>query len=235
MTPERGSWALSDDSLFREVDEDVRREQMEKLWKRYGNLFVAACIGVVAGVAGIKGYQYWDKQRSESAGTAYVAAMQQATDGKIEDAAKAFEAVEQTGHGGYAVLARMQQAGLLAEQGKREEAVKAFDAIVADSSTDAALKDLARVRAAYLLASDASPEDLKKRLAGLDVPGSAWRASAREILALAEYRAGNLSAADKLLSSLLSDPATPAGMRQRAQRFSALLKPRLDGGDAASQ
>ena len=134
-----------------------------------------------------------------------------------------------------ALLARMQQAGLLAEKGQRETAVKAFDAIAADSSADGALQDLARVRAAYLLASDASPADLKKRLAGLDVAGSAWRASAREILALAEYRAGNLSEADKLLASLLTDPETPAGMRQRAQRFSALLKPQLGDGATASQ
>ena len=65
-------------------------------------------------------------------------------------------------------------------------------------------------------------------LAGLDVEGSAWRASAQEIIALAEYRAGNLDEADRLIRGLIADTQTPAGLRQRAQLFAAILKPQVD-------
>ena len=95
-------------------------------------------------------------------------------------------------------------------------------------SVDGPLRNMARIRAAYLLSDKTSVEVLKKRLAGLDVPGSAWRGSANEIIALAEYRAGNLAEADKLITVLLADPETPAGLRQRAQLFAALLRPQLD-------
>ena len=219
---------MSDESLFREVDEEVRREQFEKLWSRYGNLVIAACVGVVLGVAGIKGWQYWQQQASEKAGAAYVAAMQLAVDGKTGEAATAYSELATGGHSGFALLAKLQQAGLMAEQKRYDDAVKAYDGIAADTSADGALRDLARVRAAYLLAGKASPDDLKSRLAGLDVQGSAWRSSAHEIIALAQFRAGNLKEADRLVTQLIVDPETPAGLRQRARLFSAMLKPQLD-------
>lgn len=219
---------MSDESLFREVDEEVRRDEIEKLWKRYGNLVIAACVGVVLGVSGIKGWQYWQKQASEKAGAAYIQATELASDGKKDEAAGEYAKIASGSHTGYAQLSQLQQAGLLADKGDTEAAVKMYDAIYADTSVDGSLRDLSRVRAAYLLADSASVDELKSRLAGLDVDGSAWRASAHEILALAEYRAGNLEAADKLVTGLIADPNTPVGLRQRAQLFAAILKPQLD-------
>ncbi len=220
---------MSDDSLFREVDEDVRREEIEKLWKRYGNLVIAACLGVVLGVAGIKGWQYWQKQTSETAGAAYVQATKLATEGKTDEASEVYAEIAEGSHTGYGQLARMQRAGILAGKGQTQDAVKAYDALAADTSIEASLRDLAKMRAAYLLADTASVDDLKSRLAGLDVEGSAWRPSTQEIFALAQYHSGNLSEADKLLKALISDPNTPAGLRQRAQLFAAILKPQLTG------
>lgn len=219
---------MSDESLFREVDDEVRRDEMEKLWKRYGNLVIAACVGVVLGVSGIKGWQYWQKQASETAGAAYIQATKLATDGKKDDAAGEYAKIADGSHAGYAQLSRLQQAGILADKGDTDAAVKMYDSIYADTSVDDSLRDLSRVRAAYLLADSASVDDLKKRLAGLDVDGSAWRSSAQEIFALAEYRSGDLAAADKLVKALIADPKTPAGLRQRAQLFAAILKPQLD-------
>ncbi len=218
---------MSDESLFREVDEEVRREQMEKLWKRYGNLVVAVALGVIAGVAGYKGWQYYTQQQAEKAGAAYVQAMSVADTGTPEDVTKAFEAIAAGSHGGYARLARLQVAGALAGEGKTDEAVRAYDAIAADGSFDESMRDLARVRAGYLLADTAPVDDLRKRLAGLDVDGSPWRASAREIIATAYYRHANYLEADKLVAQLRADPETPAGVRQRAQLLASLLQPLL--------
>ena len=65
---------MSDESLFREVDEEVRKEQIAKIWKRYGNVFVGLSIGIVVAVAGLKGWQYWQRVQAEKAGSAYFAA-----------------------------------------------------------------------------------------------------------------------------------------------------------------
>ncbi len=221
---------MSDESLFREVDEEVRRDQMEKLWKRYGNLVVAVAAGIIFGVAGYKGWQYYTLQQAQKAGSAYIQAMDVAGTGTPQDVTAAFKGVEQSAHGGFAMLSRLQVAGALAGEGKTDEAVKAYDAIAGDSSVDDTMRELARVKAAYLLVDKASSDDLRSRLAGLDVEGSAWRGSAREIIALAYYREARYKDADKLVSEIIADAQTPAGVRQRAQLLASTLQPLLGPG-----
>ena len=46
--------------IFQEVDEEVRREQLKKLWDRYGLLVVILAILIVAGVGAWRFYQYWE-------------------------------------------------------------------------------------------------------------------------------------------------------------------------------
>lgn len=215
---------MSDESLFREVDEEVRQEQYKKLWDRYGNHIIALCFVVVAGVAGFKGWQYWQVKQSEAAGQAYFDALKTATGGKVDEAVQQLGAI---GHGGYKMLAALRTAGLLAEQGKTAEAVKAFEAVAADGSADPALRDLASIRAVYLLADTMAPEDLQKRLAAFDVDGGQWRNEMREIVGIAAWRTKNYGLADKVMNEIVADPAAAPGIRQRAQVMIDLLTPLL--------
>ena len=94
---------MSDESLFREVDEEVRQEQFQKLWKRYGNAIIALCFVVVAAVAAFKGWQYWQARQAEAAADAFFTAGTLATDGKPEDALKQYLSIS---HAGFGTLAR---------------------------------------------------------------------------------------------------------------------------------
>jgi hypothetical protein len=206
---------MSDDSLFREVDEEVRRDQIASIWKRFGNVIVAVCLLVVVGVGGYKGWQYWQAKQAEEAGMKWFDAMRLAEDGKEAEAEAAM------------VLAELARAAQLGQQGKAAEAVAIYDTVAADAGADAALRELARVRAAYLLIDTASVDDLVKRLEGLSAGESAWRHASREILALANFRAGDYKKAADFAAQILADPATPAGLRARTQLVSAHLEPLL--------
>jgi len=96
-----------------------------------------------------------------------------------------------------------------------------------DSAVDQPLRDLARVRAAYLLVDSDSVADLASRLSGLDGNNSSWRHAVREILALAHARAADFKAADEQLKLILADPATPAALRARTVLVSAQIQPLL--------
>lgn len=218
---------MSDDSLFREVDEEVRREKIVSIWTRFGNLILAVCFLVIAGVGGYKGWQYWQAKQAEEAGMRWYGAVRLAEQGKDAEADKAFGDIAATGHKGYAVLARLSQAAQLAQQGKRDEAVALYDQVAADGAADPALRELARVRAAYVLVDTASVEDLTRRLEGMSDAKSSWRHASREILALASFREGQYKRAAELATEILADPATPAGMRARTQLVSAHLEPLL--------
>jgi hypothetical protein len=127
----------------------------------------------------------------------------------------------------------LQLAGILAEGGEVEDAVAAYDAVADDGSAAREFRDLARVRAGYLLAESASPDDLQERLATLERADSPWRNAVREIVASAHYRTGNLMEADRLMNEILADPEAPQSMRQRAQMMVQLLEPELADKAAA--
>jgi len=218
---------LSDESLFREVDEDVRREQLAKLWERFGNLVIAVSLMVIVGVAGFKGWQYWQRVQNEAAATRYFEALSLRGQGKAADAEAILKEVGAGRHGGFAGLARLQEAANLAEQGKAEDAVKAYDAIAADASVAAEFRDLARVRAGYLVAGTATPEELKARLQPLDRPDGPWINAVREIEGMAAYRAGDYMLADRLMNEIIADPGAPQAARQRAQIMVQLMAPLL--------
>ena len=213
---------MSDESLFREVDEEVRQEQFKKLWARYGKAVIGLAVLVILGVAGMEGWKYWQLKQSEAAGDKFFAAAQLATDGKVADAVKDFEAIDTTG---FAHLGRLRAAAQLATEGKAEDAVKLYDALAADTKVDATLRDLSRIRAAAVLADTASFTDIEARLKDFTGADSPWRHIAREIMASVQFRAKDYKGADQQVQAILADPAAPGPLRQRAETMAQLLAP----------
>lgn len=214
---------MTDDHLIREVEEEIRREQLKKLWDRYGIIVIAVAVLVVAGTAGYRGWEVWQDRRSAAAGDTFMAAIDAANDDRLEEAGSLLDEVEAAGVGTYDVLARMREAGLDAEAGDIEAAVAGYEAVAADGSADRALRDVATLRAAYLLVDTASYDDIRGRVESYTAPDNAWRHFAREILGLAAYRDGNLGTARDWFQALSGDPQVPANARARAEVMLALL------------
>lgn len=217
---------MSDDLLFREVDEEVRREELEGLWKKYGTYIIAACIGVIAAVSGMKGWQYWQKHQAEAGGDAYFAAVKLQQAGKTEEATKAFAALKKN-HAAYGVFADFKAAAALAKKGEKAKAAAAYDAIAKADATPKELKTLATVKAGYLLADTAKMDEMKARVGALDDPKNPWRNAARELLAIVAYRTGDNILADRKLNEILADPTATQGARQKARVFLQILLPLL--------
>lgn len=208
--------------IFHEVDEEVRREQLKRLWQRYGNLLIAACILVVAAIGAWRGYDYWRAKKAGETGMAFERAVTLAEAGQHKKAEAAFAKIAADGAAGYRVLARLRAAAELA-QTDRTAAVAAYDALAADKGAGAVIRDLAGVRAGLLLVDTDSYADMRKRLEPLTASGRTFRFTARELLALSAWKSGDMSATQKWTDMLMSDPATPAGTRSRAQILSELI------------
>lgn len=215
---------MSDESLFREVDEEVRQEQYKKIWKQYGNYFTAMAVAVVFLVAGFKGWQYWELSQSEKAARVFADGVQKLTEGKTADADAAFAAIE---HKGYAKLANLRRAAALGNQGKADEAVAAYDALANDQGAEQSIRDLARLRAGYLLVDKLAPAELISRLGSFDNEQSPWRGLAREIFALSAYRTGDYAMADRYLNAIIADQGVALELRQRAQTLLEVITPLL--------
>jgi hypothetical protein len=215
---------VSDESLFREVDEEVRQEQYKKIWKQYGNYFTAMAVLVVLVVAGFKGWQYWQTSQSEQAARVFADAVKKLEEGKTADAEAAFAAIR---HEGYARLADLRRAAALGSQGKADEAVAAYDALANDQNAPQSIRDLARLRAGYILVDKLAPAELISRLGSFDNEQSPWRGPAREIFALSAYRTGDYTMADRYLNAIIADQGVALELRQRAQTLLEVVTPLL--------
>lgn len=211
------------DSFMREVGEDVRREQLARIWERYGVLIVA---GFVALLAGLLGYQWWKSNTlagQERAGAEYAAAARLAADGKSDEAVKALDKIAKAGAAGYQALAQLRLAGEHAKAGRVAEALAAYEGLSKGTSGDPLLRDFATLQAAMLRLDQADWTEMKNRLTPLLDEKGAWRAPAREVLGLAAYKAGNFEEATKLFEQILGDKATTQGLSRRAQEMLAVL------------
>jgi hypothetical protein len=220
--------------IFREVDEDLRREQFKKIWDRVGIYVIGLAVLIVAVTAGVRGWQYWQERQAQASGDRFVAAVELATSGKSEEAQAAFAEIVKDGSGGYPTLSRFRMAGAKAEAGDAAGAAADLDAIAADGSAPQLIRDFARIRAALLLADTATLDELKTRIGSLADPLNVWRSSAREILGLAAWRTGDLSTAQTYFDEIAKDNEASQGVKGRAQVMIGLIRAKL-GTPAAAE
>lgn len=207
--------------IFNEVDEEVRREKLQKLWDRHQGLIIGGVILLLAAVGGWKGYNWYQAKEAAEAGGAFQTAMQLGADAKYAEAEAAFAKVADMKAAGYRDLARLQAAAALAQRDPKA-AVDAYDAIAGDSRIGETMRDVAAVRGGFLLVDSASYEDMRRRLepaTGLTRP---FRNSARELLALSALRTNDKATARKWFSQIISDLSAPPALRQRVEMLIAL-------------
>ena len=208
--------------IFREVDEELRRDNAAALWNKYGPYVIGTAIGIVVLTAAIVLYQSWQTSQAEQASADYTA-LQESLEGKsgleIAEAYGDFEAATP----GYTLLAGFQQAAALAEAGQVTEAIMVYERLAANSSLDDTMRQLAIIKGAILSFKSASDADLNARLRPLIAPGAPWRNLARELLGLSAYRAGEFETASTLFNEIKNDSGTAPGIRDRAHIMLALL------------
>ncbi len=221
--------------IFKEVDEDLRRDQMRKLWDRFGPYVIGLAILIVVATAGYRGWVYWQEKQAQATGDRFLAALDLANQGKHEEAITALKAIEANGSGSYPVLAGLRVASEMAVTGKTEDAIAEYDAIAARKGTSDAIKALARLRAAALLVDTAPLADLEKRLNDLAATGNVWRHNARELLGLDAWRVGDYEAARKYFDEINNDQESPADLRQRAQVMLSLITARIGAPPAPAK
>jgi hypothetical protein len=208
---------LSD--IFREVEEDVRRERFEKLWKAYGNYAIAALVLLFAGIAGWQVWERHDAQERAKVSDAFMAA-QRITNPQAQ--ASAMLDLARTAPKGYASVARLAEAGAMFASGQQGNAIALYKEIAANDNGP--VGSVARLRAAWGLAETASRKDLADLLAPLNQTGNAWRENAQEILAYADYRAMDTKSALAKYTALSVNAEAPDALRARAKAMAAFLK-----------
>lgn len=204
------------DSFIQEVDEGLRQDRMLAIAKKYGPIFIGV---FVVFIAVLGGWQVWRNQRIETAraqGAEYAAAQEMVQAGNLDQAKEEFARLSGEGPQTYRVMARMERAAILAEQGDLENALAEFDA-AAEAAQDPVMRETAQLRAAYIAADTQDFDALQVRLQPLLNSESRLSYLARELLAVEAWEAGDNELARSTLQDLTLAFEAPDSMRQRAQ------------------
>ncbi len=208
--------------IFREVDEEVRRDRALEFWTKYQNYLIGLAVLIIIATTGWRAWDSWKIRKAEALGSRFQTALNLEREGKAEEANSALKDMFEPSESGYAILARFKVAGTLGEK-DAEAGAKAFDALAADPKVDPVLQDVARLRSAMLKLNGPDAAETRRRLEGMAAAGQPFRHTARELLAVSALEAEDYDAAGKWLDMLVVDQQTPAGLRQRAEALLGLV------------
>jgi len=209
--------------IFREIDEELRRENLAKLWSRYGRYIIAAVIVILLAAGGYVAWRDHQTGERRAQATRYNSALSALRTGKQEEAGKLFDLLSKQG-GGYGLLASFEQAEMAAKGGDRKGAIAIYDRIAGSSGADPAFRDLATVLSVMHGLPEGDPKQAVERLQPLTAAGNPWRVSALDLTAAAKLKAGDRAGALAVYKQLADDLTAPNGLRARAAELAAALK-----------
>ena len=215
--------ANQDDSLIREVNEELQRERLAKLWQQYNGVILGVAAAIIIGVGGFKFYEQRRQAAAEAAGARYAMAVRDlALPAKAADAEKTLEALAKDGSG-FATLARFRKAAADATAGRPAEAIAAYESLGREKSLDPALANFAKLQTAMLKLDTSDWTEMQNRLNALTAESNVWRHNARELLGLAAIKANRPDLAREQFEKLIVDTATPPSIAERTRVMMGIL------------
>jgi hypothetical protein len=221
---------VDNETFYREVDEELRRDQLAGQWKRYGKLIVA---GVVLFLAAIGGAIWWQNQRTLKAGErgeSLTSAFEDIAAGNKKAADPKLDALIKDGPAGYKAAALLTRADLAAESSDMKGAVANFRAVADNQDFPKPYRDLALVRVTAVEFDRLPPQAVLDRLKPLATPDNAFFGSAGEMVAIAYLKLNRPAEAGRLYAAMAKDKKVPDSIRSRSQQMASSL-----GFDAIQQ
>ena len=204
------------DSFIDEVTEEVRRDRLFAMFRKYGWIGVVLVALIVGGAA----WNEWQKARAIARAQAFGDAMLDAMDlGAPEDRAAAVAAVPVDGS--QATV----QALMLASDPAADKAgaLAALDKLIADASQPQLYRDLAVVRRVMVAGADSPLADRRAALDSIAAPGRAFRTLAHEQLAYLLIEEGKKDEAIAAFAALMQDQEAPISLKRRAGQMITAL------------
>jgi hypothetical protein len=211
------------ESFYREVDEELRRDQMKSYWERYGKLVIA---GVVLILAAIGGFIWWQNQQVVKAGERgeqLIQAFDDISARRKSAAIGKLDALAKSGSDGHRAAALMTKADLAIEDRDLKGATALFKQIADDSGLAQPYRDAALVRMTALELDTLPPQAVVDRLKGLAVAGNPWFGSAGEMVALSYLKMNKPQQAGALFAAMAKDKKLPDTLRSRATQMAGSL------------
>ena len=211
-------------AFFREVEEDLQKEQLKKVWDKYGTLIVIVVVAALSFAAGFEGFKAWREELRQRDSIAYENAKILIEQQDFEAAIKVLDEIAVKAKTGYGITAAIEKATLLVEIGQKEDGILELEKVYQNSKTPKVFKDLVAIKMAGYLIDDGSKEKILALIEPLTYESSAWRSLALELKALLFLREGNKKFAVNYLNSIINDNSAHQRIRARAVEMVSVLE-----------
>jgi hypothetical protein len=214
---------VDNESFYREVDEELRRDQMKTYWERFGKLVIAA---VLLALAAIGGYLWWQNQKEVKAGersATLVEAFDDVAAGRKAAASAKLDGIAKSGAPGHRAAALLTRADMAIDGKDLKGAAALFKQVADDSSLAQPYRDLALIRMTAVELDTLPPQTAIDRLKGLAVAGNPWFGSAGEMVALSYLKLGKPQQAAGIFAAMAKDKTLPDTLRSRATQMAGSL------------
>ncbi len=214
---------MTHNPIFQEIDEDLERQRMEALWKRYGGWIIGAAVLVILTTASYTAWNSWNTNEEQKATAALIDILAKPpTDTNQEIAA--LQTFAEKNHGDtQAIFAQLHAAELADKNGDVKQAVVIYDSVAGNTKADPAFRQLADLLAVQAQMDAGDPLVLQKRLQPLLADNAPWRYSAMEFDAFLALKAGDKPKAKQLFTELAQDASAPQSIVSRATDMARYL------------
>jgi hypothetical protein len=204
--------------IFREVDEELKQDRYEKLWKQYGKFLIGGAVLIIAAFAGWKAWENHQTSLRYEEGKKFSVATTMMRESKMADASNVFAQLASDAGSGYGILARFHQASIIAQNGDALSAIRIYDEISEDGSAQDAIRELATILGALqaLRVKSINAATIDEKIQPMTGAGKPYRHVALEIVAMLAQRSGNMEKARASYQAIVDDPQSPVGIRARA-------------------
>lgn len=211
------------ETFKREVDENLRRDQMRDFFKRYGSWLIAA---VVLFLVASGGLIWWKQHKVDQAGKQVEELAKVYSDvgaGSMAQAPQQLDGLAQSDSDSVKASAMFARAALALQQNDSKLAIETFKSIAEDSGMPGPYRNAALIRQTALEFDRLPPQDVITRLQALAKPGEPWFGSAGEMTALAMVKQGKRQEAGQLYAAIAKDKTVPEPIRARAVQVAGSL------------
>lgn len=213
----------TDEAFLREVDEELRRDQLASAWSRYGRWLIGAIAVALVALGGVLYWQYHGEQNAGEQGEKLQKIYNDL--GAQKTAAVQAPLAELAGSNGpgYRAMARFTQADMLLQKGDLKGAAGKFAEVAGDSSIGQPLRDLALIRQTNAEFDTLKPQVIVDRLRTLAVKGGPWLGSAGELVGAAYLKMNQRDLAASMFKMMAEDENVPESLRQRALQIAGTM------------
>ena len=214
---------IDNETFYREVDEELRRDQLKSYWERYGKLAIAAVVLFIAAIGGVIWWMNQSDLRAGARGESLISAFEDVTSGKRSAAQPKLDELARSGPDGYRAAAMLTQADLASDVNDAPRAAGLFKQVADDGALPQPYRDLATVRMTALQFDTLPPQAVIDRLKPLARPGNPWFGSAGEMSAAAFLKLNRPREAGRLFAAMAKDRKVPDSIRSRAIQMAGSL------------